>query len=163
MAYGTFVFAILSLLASSVVATDYCVYTLYVKTGFLPKAGTDSRISTRFFDVTGTSSQISNISEWGGSLMGPNHNYFERNSLDVFTGLGECLKTSVCGLEISSDGSGDHHGWYNDYVEVSVTSSKPGLSCNTHRFTVQKWLATDVYPYQLSMVIDDCDYSLQHQ
>ncbi|KAG6551691.1 hypothetical protein Mapa_006780 [Marchantia paleacea] len=153
--YGAAALALLSLF-STVMATDYCVYTLFVKTGFLPKAGTNSYISTEFFDANGNSYKISNITEWGGSLMSANHDCFERNSLDVFTGLGECLDTPICGLQLSSDGSGEHHGWYCDYVEVTSVCSKPSMLCNTHRFTVQQWLATDVYPYQLVAHRDDC-------
>ncbi|KAL3678377.1 hypothetical protein R1sor_021333 [Riccia sorocarpa] len=159
MAYRNLLVVFLALLASSVTATDYCVYTLYIKTGFLPKSGTDAQISTRFFDVSGASTTLSNLTTWTAPLMGENYNYFERNNVDTFTGLGECVKSAICGLELSSDGSGAHHGWYSDYVEVAVTSSVPGLSCNSHRFTVNQWLAKDVYPYQLSHIVDDCDYS----
>ncbi|BBN20697.1 hypothetical protein MPTK1_5g19864 [Marchantia polymorpha subsp. ruderalis] len=93
----------------------------------------------------------------GISLMSADHNRLERNSLDVFTGFGNCLESPVCGLHLSSDRTGDHHGWYCDYVEVfSVSSKSFNKPCNTHHFTIQQWLATDVYPYQLVAHRDEC-------
>ncbi|BBN20698.1 hypothetical protein MPTK1_5g19865 [Marchantia polymorpha subsp. ruderalis] len=155
--YGAYILAILSLF-STVLARDYCVYTIFVKTGYMPQAGTDSHISAEFFDAAGNTYKISNITEWGGSLMASNHDCFERNNLDLFTGIGECLDSPICGLHLTSDGSGDHHGWYCDYLEVTSACSMEHVPCSTHRFTVQQWLANDVYPYQLVAHRDDCPH-----
>ncbi|BBN18133.1 hypothetical protein MPTK1_8g00030 [Marchantia polymorpha subsp. ruderalis] len=154
MAIGVLVLALLSLSSTTVFAKDYCVYTIFVKTGWLPKAGTDSSISTQFFDSKGNSYKVDSLTEWGGNLLDADHDYFERNNVDVFSGLGECLNGPICGLNLTSDGTGDHHGWYCDYVEV--TSSGVGKSCNNHHFTIEQWLATDAYPYSLTSTKDEC-------
>lgn len=49
----------------SVHVQDYCVFTLFVKIGFLPKAVTDSRICAELFVATGESYKITNITKWG--------------------------------------------------------------------------------------------------
>ncbi|TQD97515.1 hypothetical protein C1H46_016852 [Malus baccata] len=63
---------------------DY-VYTAYVRTGFIIKAGTDSTVNLRLYDTYGYGIEITNLEAWGG-LMGPGYNYFERGNLDIFSG-----------------------------------------------------------------------------
>ncbi|KAL3687835.1 hypothetical protein R1sor_014144 [Riccia sorocarpa] len=155
MAIGVLVLALLlSFSSTTVLAKDYCVYTVFVKTGWWPKAGTDSIISTEFFDSKGNSYKVNNLTDWGGILLDPGHNYFERNNVDVFSGMGDCLATPICGLNVTSDGSGPHHGWYVDYIEV--TSTGVGKGCNTHNFNIEQWLATDASPYSLTASKDEC-------
>ncbi|XP_027101110.1 PLAT domain-containing protein 3-like [Coffea arabica] len=141
-------------LASAVAAhpSNECVYTLYVQTGSIVKAGTDSRISVTLGDSAGKSVWIPNLRDWG--LMGPQHDYFERGSLDIFTGRGPCISSPVCRLNLTSDGSGAHHGWYCDYIEV--TSTGPHKACSQSIFYVEQWLATDAPPYELTAVLDGC-------
>ncbi|KAL0298374.1 UNVERIFIED_CONTAM: PLAT domain-containing protein 1 [Sesamum radiatum] len=134
-----------------------CVYTLYVQTGSIIKAGTDARISIALGDSSGGSVWIPDLTDWG--LMGRKHDYFERGNLDVFTGRGPCIGRPICRLNVTSDGSGNHHGWFCDYVEV--TSTGPHMGCGQSIFYVDQWLATDAPPYQLSAEIDGCHQKAQ--
>ncbi|XP_011076395.1 PLAT domain-containing protein 3-like [Sesamum indicum] len=134
-----------------------CVYTLYVQTGSIIKAGTDARISIALGDSSGGSVWIPDLTDWG--LMGRKHDYFERANLDVFTGRGPCIGRPICRLNVTSDGSGHHHGWFCDYVEV--TSTGPHMGCGQSIFYVDQWLASDAPPYQLSAVIDGCHQKAQ--
>ncbi|XP_019095686.1 PREDICTED: PLAT domain-containing protein 1-like [Camelina sativa] len=102
---------------------DMCVFTVYIRTGTAWKAGTDSVMSLRVYDSYGQNADISDLVSWGG-LMGPFHDYFERGNLDIFSGLGSCLSGPVCAMNLTSDGSGDHHGWYCNYVEVTMSESR---------------------------------------
>ncbi|KAH6835667.1 hypothetical protein C2S53_016855 [Perilla frutescens var. hirtella] len=144
------VVALLAFSAAS--SSDKCVYTLYVETGSVIKAGTDSQISITLSDSKKSSVWIPNLKKWG--LMGPKHDYFERGNLDVFTGLGPCIGAPICRLNVTSDGSGAHHGWLCDSVEVTSTGHSKG--CSQSIFYVNQWLATDAPPYQLSAVFDGC-------
>ncbi|OVA08613.1 PLAT/LH2 domain [Macleaya cordata] len=132
--------------------SDECVYNLYVKTGNIIKAGTDSKISVVLGDATGRYVVVPDLEEWG--LMGPTHDYFEWNNLDIFTGRGPCIGAPICRLNLTSDGSGSHHGWFCDYVEV--TSTGPHKECSQTIFYVRQWLATDAAPFQLSALLDGC-------
>ncbi|XP_074295440.1 PLAT domain-containing protein 3-like [Silene latifolia] len=137
-------------------ADDFsCVYTFYIKTGSIIKAGTDSKINLELWNKYGDGVRISDIENWGG-LMGQKYDYFERGNLDIFSGKGPCLSASVCALKVVSDGSGPHHGWYLDYVEVTTTG--PHTSCAQHKFEVKQWLATDTAPYELTAERDFCPY-----
>lgn len=88
-----------------------CVYTVYVRTGSVLKAGTDSNITLTLYDGNGYGVRINNLEAWGG-IMGPGYNYFERGNLDIFSGRGPCLTGPVCAMNLTSDGTGPHHGWY---------------------------------------------------
>ncbi|XP_038883182.1 PLAT domain-containing protein 3 [Benincasa hispida] len=130
-----------------------CVYTVYIRTGSTLKAGTDSVISATLYSGQGDLVLIKDLEKWGG-LMGPDYNYFERGNLDVFSGRGPCLTGPVCGLNLTSDGSGPHHGWYCNYVEVTTTGvHRP---CEQVQFTVEQWLALDASPYELTAIRDNC-------
>ncbi|XWS51579.1 hypothetical protein CRYUN_Cryun12cG0188900 [Craigia yunnanensis] len=146
---------ILIVLLFSVAAGDSsndCVYTLYVKTGSIIKAGTDSNISVTLGDSLGRTVWVSDLQSWG--LMSPSHDYYERGNLDIFSGRGRCIATPICHLNLTSDGSGSHHGWYCDYVEV--TSTGPQKACTQTVFYVDRWLASDAPPFQLTAVLDGC-------
>ncbi|XP_022159540.1 PLAT domain-containing protein 3-like [Momordica charantia] len=147
------VFIALFLSAMAGDSHDKCVYTFYVRTGSILKGGTDSKISITLGDSFGQSVSISDLESWG--LMGPGHDYFERDSVDVFSGRGACIDAPVCRLNLTSDGSGPHHGWYCDYVEV--TSTGPHRACSQTAFYVDQWLATDVPPFQLTTILDGCE------
>ncbi|XP_073020220.1 PLAT domain-containing protein 3-like isoform X1 [Primulina eburnea] len=149
-----FPFVLLLLVFSCAAASSQneCVYTLSVQTGSVIKAGTDAKISVTLGDSTGNSVWISNLRNWG--IMGPKHEYFERANTDIFTGLGPCIGSPICRLNVTSDGSGDHHGWYCDYIEV--TSTGPHKGCSKSIFYVYQWLATDAPPYELSAFLDGC-------
>ncbi|GMP26131.1 hypothetical protein CsSME_00002707 [Camellia sinensis var. sinensis] len=134
---------------------DDCVYTAYIRTGSIIKGGTDSIISLTLYDEDGWGIRISNLEAWGG-LMGPNHDYFERGNLDIFSGKGPCLNGPVCSMNLTSDGSGPHHGWYCNYVEVTTTG--PHKPCSQQLFTVEQWLATDTSPYELTAIRDNCGW-----
>ncbi|CAI0554550.1 unnamed protein product [Linum tenue] len=153
--------AVLLLLAISAVPSsaddDDCVYTLFVRTGSIFKGGTDSAIGAWLYDTNGYYLKISDLQSWAG-LMGPGYNYYERGNLDIFSGRAPCLTAPICALNLTSDGSGDHHGWYCNYVETAVTAVHG--SCSQQTFTVEQWLATDVSPYELSAVRNFCPYDL---
>ncbi|CAI0377860.1 unnamed protein product [Linum tenue] len=129
-----------------------CVYTFYVKTGSGFKSGTDSKISVSIGDPTGRSAWIPNLQQWG--LMGPGHDYYERGHVDIFSGRAPCIGAPICRLNLTSDGSGSHHGWYCDYVEVTFTGAHK--QCRQTIFYVDQWLATDAAPYRLTALLDGC-------
>eukprot|EP01018_Ginkgo_biloba_P038892 Gb_10580 [translate_table: standard] len=153
----TFLLSSVAIFADST-STGDCVYTVYVRTGSIWKGGTDSNISLALTDSIGGVVFIDSLEAWGG-LMGPTYNYFERGNLDIFSGRGPCLETPVCKMILESDGTGPHHGWYCNYVEV--TSTGPHMPCQQHLFTVEQWLATDVSPYELTVTQDYCSYDHQ--
>lgn len=86
--------------------------------------------------------------------MGVGYNYFERGNLDIFSGKGPCLTGPVCEMNVTSDGTGSHHGWYCNYVEVTTTGAH--IPCAQQTFTVEQWLATDTSPYELTAVRNYC-------
>ena len=130
-----------------------CVYTIYVRIGSIFKGGTDSIISVKLYDSYGEVVEINNLETWGG-LMGPGYNYFERGNLDIFSGRGQCLYSPVCAISLTADGSGPHHGWYCNYVEVTTTGiHKP---CEQQQFEIEQWLATDTSPYELTAIRNYC-------
>jgi hypothetical protein len=142
--------------ASSTEASDpdnQCVYTVYVRTGSIWKGGTDSRIGATLVGSDGTGIRIADLERWGG-LMGAGHDYFERGNLDIFSGRGPCMSRPPCRMNLTSDGAGAHHGWYCNYLEVTVTG--PHMGCRQTLFTVEQWLATDAPPYRLYSVVDNC-------
>ncbi|TMW93641.1 hypothetical protein EJD97_011353 [Solanum chilense] len=130
-----------------------CVYSAYIRTGSIIKGGTDSIISLTLYDENGYGIRIKNLEAWGG-LMGPGYNYFERGNLDIFSGRGPCLTAPICKMNLTSDGTGSGHGWYCNYVEVTVTGVHK--QCNQKYFEVEQWLATDASPYQLTAIRDLC-------
>ncbi|OMO98164.1 Lipoxygenase, LH2 [Corchorus olitorius] len=146
------IFVLLFSLASAD-SSDDCVYTFYVKTGSIIKAGTDSKISVTLGDSLGRSVWVPDLESWG--LMSPSYDYYERGNLDIFSGRGPCIAAPICRLNLTSDGSGSHHGWYCEYIEV--TSTGPHKDCSQSVFFVNQWLATDAPPYQLTAVLDGCD------
>lgn len=145
--------AVLVSVAAAGDPANSCVYTVYLQTGYIIKAGTDSRISLTASDATGDGVYVSDLeSDWGA--MGPGHDYYERGNLDIFTGRGPCLTPPLCRLNLTSDGSGSHHGWYVDTVEI--TSTGPHMPCSQTLFYVRQWLANDAPPYELTAVVDGC-------
>ncbi|CAL5019626.1 unnamed protein product [Urochloa decumbens] len=130
-----------------------CVYTVFIRTGSIWKAGTDANITLELAAADGNGVGITDLPSWGG-LMGPGHSYFERGNLDIFSGRGPCMAKAPCWMRVASDGTGPHHGWYCNYVEVSVTG--PHKGCAQELFTVEQWLATDAPPYKLEAVVDHC-------
>ncbi|EXB93680.1 hypothetical protein L484_003952 [Morus notabilis] len=130
-----------------------CVYTIYVRTGSVIKGGTDSKISAQLFSSDGYGILIKDLEKWGG-LMGPDYNYFERGNLDIFSGRGPCLEEPICKLNLTSDGSGPHHGWYVNYVEI--TSTGVHIPCHQQQFEIEQWLASDTSPYELTAIRDYC-------
>lgn len=133
------------------------MYTIYVRTGSIIKGGTDSTISVTLYAENGDGVRINDIEAWGG-LMGPGYNYYERGNLDIFSGRGPCLGGPLCGLNLTSDGSGSHHGWYCNYVEVTTTG--PHIDCKQTLFTIEQWLATDTSPYELTAIRNGCPFDI---
>lgn len=135
------------------------MYTVYIRTGSIFKGGTDSIISLEVYDSYGDSVAISDLEAWGG-LMGPGYNYYERGNLDIFSGRGRCLSTPVCAMNLTSDGSGAHHGWYVNYVEVTQTGVH--TQCAQQQFTVEQWLALDTSPFELTAIRNYCYQANEH-
>ncbi|XP_062183595.1 PLAT domain-containing protein 3-like [Phragmites australis] len=126
---------------------DYkCVYTIFVQTGWIWKAGTDSVIGVALAAADGNGFTITDLAQWGG-LMGAGHDYYERGNVDIFSGRGPCLPSPPCRMNLTSDGAGAHHGWYCKSVEVTATG--PHAGCAKADFGVEQWLARDAPPYQL--------------
>jgi hypothetical protein len=126
---------------------DYrCVYTIYVETRSIWKAGTDAVISLALRAADGAGFTILDLARWGG-LMGAGHDYYERGNLDIFSGRGPCLSSPPCRMNLTSDGHGPHHGWYCKSVEVTATGRH--ATCAKAGFGVEQWLASDAPPYQL--------------
>lgn len=132
---------------------ETCVYSLYVKTGSTLKAGTNSKISMSMSEGGGKSVDVMDLESWG--LMGADHDYFERGDMDLFSGRGPCVGAPICRLNLTSDGSGEHHGWFCEYVEVTATG--PHMPCGQTIFYVNQWLAYDAPPYQLTAIVDGCE------
>lgn len=143
---------ILSLWAAAYASKDECVYTMSVKTGSVIKGGTDSKISALIGDGSGGEARIPDLEKWG--LMGPGYDYYEIGNRDIFTGHGPCLSGPICRLNLTSDGSGSHHGWFCDYLEVTATG--PHKPCTKTIFYIRQWLSTDAPPYKLSALLDGC-------
>ncbi|XP_057783781.1 PLAT domain-containing protein 3-like [Salvia miltiorrhiza] len=129
-----------------------CVYGIYVQTGSVKKAGTHSKISLTLSDASGAELEIANLEDWG--LMGPGFNYFETGELNIFGGKGPCLSGPICGLNLTSDGSGPYAGWYCEFVQVSAFGL--GSPCSYQNFAVEQWLAKDEPPYQLTAAMEVC-------
>ncbi|PSR88090.1 PLAT domain-containing protein [Actinidia chinensis var. chinensis] len=144
---------------ATIARSDDCVYTAYIRTGSILKAGTDSIISLTLYDSTGWGIRIPDLEAWGG-LMGTGYNYFERGNLDLFSGRGPCLNAPICAMNLTSDGSGPHHGWYCNYVEITTTGAHK--DCSQKLFTVEQWLATDTSPYELTAIRNDCKSAGAH-
>jgi hypothetical protein len=136
------------------------MYAVYARTGSILKGGTDSIIGVKLYDEYGEYVDITNLEAWGG-LMRPGHNYFERGNLDIFSGRAPCLAAPICAINLTSDGSGPHHGWYCNYVEV--TSTGPHISCAQQLFTVEQWLALDTSPYELTAIRNHCPSVAQNR
>ncbi|KAJ8625922.1 hypothetical protein MRB53_019229 [Persea americana] len=134
---------------------DECVYTMYVRTGSVIEGGTDTKIGASFGDGSGREVRVSDLEDWG--LMGPYYDYYEIGNRDIFSARGPCLSGPLCSLNLTSDGSGDYHGWYCEYVEV--TSTGPHKACTQTIFYVRQWLARDSPPYQLTALLDGCAQS----
>ncbi|PHT48574.1 hypothetical protein CQW23_12782 [Capsicum baccatum] len=132
---------------------DDFVYTVYIRISKKIKAGTDSIISLTLYDADKYGIRINNLEAWGG-LMGPDYDYYERGNLDIFSGRGSCLTGSVCKMNLTSDGTGPGHGWYPNYVEVTVTGIHK--ECNQQNFEVEQWIATDHSPYELTFIKNLC-------
>ncbi|KAL3527756.1 hypothetical protein ACH5RR_012412 [Cinchona calisaya] len=152
-------FILICIFNISASADPDCVYTVYIRTGSIWKGGTDSIISLTLYDADGDGVRINNLEAWGG-LMGPDYNYFERGNLDIFSGRVPCLTGPVCYMNLTSDGSGPHHGWYCNYVEVTTTGVHQ--ACTQQQFTVDQWLATDTSPYELTAIRDYCGANGNH-
>ncbi|XP_047975698.1 PLAT domain-containing protein 3-like isoform X2 [Salvia hispanica] len=133
-------------------ADEECLYDIYIQTGSVKKAGTHSTIGLTLSDALGAQLEIPNLEDWG--LMGPGFNYFETGELNIFGGKGPCLTGPICGLNLTSDGSGPYAGWYCEFVKVSAFGLQS--PCSQQNFAVEQWLAKDEPPYELTAAMDVC-------
>ncbi|CAN6832099.1 unnamed protein product [Brassica oleracea] len=134
----------------------HCVYTFYIETGPVDGAGTDSIISVKISDKSGQGIDIQDIVTWGG-LMGPSYDYFEKGSLDIFSGKAQCLPSPICSLSLTSDGSGVYPAWYVNYVDLTTVSVH--VKSAHQYFDVEQRLASDTPPYNLTVVRNNCQVS----
>ncbi|KDP46859.1 hypothetical protein JCGZ_24068 [Jatropha curcas] len=130
---------------------------MYIRTGSIIKAGTDSIISVTLYDDSGEFVEILDVEEWGG-IMDPEHDYFERGNLDIFSGRAPCLSSPVCAMNLTSDGTGPRASWYCNYVEI--TSTGVHRPCTQQLFTVEQWLSVDVPPFDLTAIRNNCSCTL---
>ncbi|KAJ1271309.1 hypothetical protein BS78_06G118900, partial [Paspalum vaginatum] len=123
---------------------DYgCMYTVYVDTGSIWKAGTDAATGLGLRAADGAGFTIPDLARWGG-LMGAGHDYYKRGSVDAFSGRAPCRPSPPCRMNLTSDdGSGPHHGWYCRSVQVTATGRHARCA------GAEQWLARDAPPYQL--------------
>lgn len=136
-----------------------CVYTIYAKTEKAAHGGTDANISLRLRNKFGDSFYIENLVSWGGLMEEDGHQYFAKGNIDIFSGRGSCLNSPVCGIEVTSDNTGDFPRWYLEYVEV--TTAGPHLTAESVQFKVEQWLAADEPPFKLTARKDSCPNSFQ--
>ncbi|TVT98250.1 hypothetical protein EJB05_56470, partial [Eragrostis curvula] len=148
--------AVVAPLQGSMGVSYDCVYTIYVQTGSIWKAGTDAVIGLTLRGTDGYGFKIKNLARWGG-LMGAGYDYYERGNVDLFSGRAPCLASPPCRMNLTSDGSGDHHGWYCKTVEVTTT--RQHSNCFKSYFGVEQWLARDAPPYELYAERSFCDKS----
>ncbi|MBA0793943.1 hypothetical protein Gohar_018320 [Gossypium harknessii] len=151
-------FFLLSLSSIALSEGEDCVYTIYIRTGTIIKGGTNSVISLKLYDAKGEYVEIENLEAWGG-LMGEGHDYYERGNLDIFAGRGRCLASPVCAMNLTSDGTGPQHGWYCNYVEVTMTGIH--TPCSQQMFAVEQWLAFDTLPFDLTAIRNYCSAELR--
>ncbi|KAG8082142.1 hypothetical protein GUJ93_ZPchr0014g46955 [Zizania palustris] len=128
-----------TLISMAILATGDDVTTL-------PLRGMAGGIKNDFAAADGSGFTVPDLVRWGG-LMGAGHDYYERGNVDVFSGRAPCLPSPPCRMNLTSDGSGAHHGWYCKSVEVTATG--PHVGCAKAAFGVEQWLSTDALPYQL--------------
>ncbi|KAA8546834.1 hypothetical protein F0562_003242 [Nyssa sinensis] len=57
-------------------------------------------------------------------------------------------------MNLTSDGSGPHLGWYCNYVEVTSTGAH--IPWAQQLFTVEQLLALDTSPYKLTAIRNSC-------
>lgn len=150
----------------SVSVSRECVYSLFVRTGDRPKAGTDAKINITLADSRGQSFVIHDLEKWG--LMKPGHRYLEIGNTDFFSVKGKCLTAPVCKIILRSDGTGVSPGWFVQYIKV--TQNEPHVPCTDTFFPISKWLGLELKgdirhaPLELVVVVDPCKKKSQrHQ
>ncbi|KAE8685854.1 Late embryoproteinsis abundant hydroxyproline-rich glycoprotein family, putative isoform 1 [Hibiscus syriacus] len=57
-------------------------------------------------------------------------------------------------IEINNLETGAGHGWYCNYMEVTVAGVHS--PCSQQQFTVEQWLALDTSPYNLTAIRNNC-------
>ncbi|KAK9733741.1 hypothetical protein RND81_04G089000 [Saponaria officinalis] len=144
----------LLLTLASLAYSDDCVYVIQLKTGDVPDAGTDATVTLRVYDEHGNG--IADPDLWSDGLMGKDHDYFERNNLDMFGFKFGCLGSKVCNIELSHNNGGSKPGWYVSYVQVTTVWPN---GCTQTMFPIDQWLALDEYPYSLSVIKNLCSSS----
>lgn len=61
----------------------------------------------------------------------------------------------ICKLNLTSDGSGAHHGWYCNYVKV-ITMGAHIPCAQQFFFIVEQWVATDASLMSFTVSRDVC-------
>lgn len=129
-----------------------CLYEIFVKTGDVKDAGTNSSVTLTLFNRILESFTTHNLTEWG--ILPADHIYFQRGNLDVFLYRHDCLSSPICGIVLQSDGSGDNPDWYVEYANVTTLTPSVDYYAN---FNISQWLALDKDPYNLSALREHCD------
>lgn len=126
-----------------------CQYTLKVKTGYDPDAGTYSQISVFLNDRNGEAISIPNLEKWGP--LRPLHSYFQTGNTDILTGRGPCTRFSICKISLSSDGCGPSPDWLCDEIQVTTNRSGTGV-IDTVTFDIDRW----VFSEEEAVEMDHC-------
>ncbi|XP_050209093.1 PLAT domain-containing protein 2-like [Mercurialis annua] len=154
MAIASYILSFLICLTfSSIVLSDYCTYTISVKTGTESHAGTDAVVSLKFSDLMETPIDIPVLENYG--VMEKGHDYFENGNLDIFKYTGSCFSTyPICFMKLSHNNGGEHSGWYVDYVEIETHGGQTKYP--KQHFLVGQWLAYDEQPYKITTCRERC-------
>lgn len=123
-----------------------------MSTGSEPYSGTESKISLTLYDRTEKKFEIESLASIG--LMGPSHKYFQDGALDIFSGKGECLTGPICGMNLTSDGSGPGHKWFCNYIDVTMAA--PHGACTQKSYRVELWFQKDPNPELLQVIASSC-------
>ncbi|XP_028761119.1 PLAT domain-containing protein 1-like [Neltuma alba] len=141
------VFVLLLISFAAMATSDQCEYTVKVKTGNVPNAGTDATISLKLMSAAGNSFTIADLKSWGTN--GAQYNYFERGQTDEFKGKSVCL--DVCAITVFSNGLGNDPSWYLESVDVTIG----GANAKEISFLVNRWLSQEP-PNQLLATVNSC-------
>ncbi|XP_073133286.1 PLAT domain-containing protein 1-like [Henckelia pumila] len=115
---------------------EMCIYSLNIRTGSVPNAGTHSKVSATLSDANGESMVVPNLEQWGP--MDQVDGYFEKGKMDFFTGQGPCTRSPICRISVSSDGSGPSPGWFCDGIDVST--GRPDGVITRKSFAINQWV-----------------------
>ncbi len=121
-----------------------CLYTVITETGNKLGAGTDAKVSVKFYNKSGDAVTFQDLEN------GEDDN-FERGSTDTFEALeGPCV-SGICRMWLTHDNTGIFPAWYVQSVKVSQ-----GRAMKT--FRVMQWVSRHNSDDFASLLMSECDY-----